>query len=287
MTGPGTRSQRRPAREAAGAEPAILSGVAALVTGASRGLGLGVATALARAGARVWMAAELEDELLQAADEVRGLGGTVRSRVVDLADPEQRSALAAELVADERDLRVVVNNAAVLERSAVAEVETEHWQRVLSVNLTAPVFLTRDLLPTLLRQGGSVINVSSRAGIHPFAAQSAYCASKFGLEAFTRCLALELGGTSVSANTVTPGLPIKPTSLTRAEAERAPPASRAEWCDPITLGPAFVFLAGLRGEVSGFRFDALTLTRAVEELGTAATRARIADLAEHVPGGVE
>ncbi len=298
MTSPGAGSERRPARAAVGAEGrrtaeslgtalASLKGVAALVTGSGRGLGLGVAKALAGAGARVWMAAELEAELHEAADEVRELGGTVQARVVDLADAEQRSALATELLADERDLRVVVNNAAVLERFVVAEVETEHWERVLSVNLTAPVLLTRDLLPALVREGGSVINVSSRAGNHAFAGQAAYCASKFGIEAFTSCLALELDGTSVSANTVTPGLRIKPTSLTRADAARVSPERRAEWSDPVTLAPAFVFLAGLRGEVSGFRFDALTLTRAVEELGAAGTLARIADFAERVPRGVE
>jgi NAD(P)-dependent dehydrogenase (short-subunit alcohol dehydrogenase family) len=242
-----------------------LKGVAALVTGSGRGLGLGVAKALAGAGARVWMAAELEAELHEAADEVRELGGTVQARVIDLADAEQRSALATELLADERDLRVVVNNAAVLERFVVAEVETEHWERMLSVNLTAPVLLTRDLLPALVREGGSVINVSSRAGNHAFTGQAAYCASKFGIEAFTRCLA----------------------SLTRADAARVSPERRAEWSDPVTLAPAFVFLAGLRGEVSGFRFDALTLTRAVEELGAAGTLARIADFAERVPRGVE
>ena len=193
------------------AELESLEGVDALVTGASRGLGFGIARAFAAAGTRVWLVAELEDELHAAAEQISEQGGQVEARVVDLADREQRMALADELSA--APLRVLVNNAAILERQAVADLEAEHWDRTLAVNLTAPVLLTRDLMPVLKRDGGSIINISSRAGVLGFSDQAAYCASKFGMEAFTRCLALELDGTRVSVNTVTPGLPIKPTSL--------------------------------------------------------------------------
>ena len=101
--------------------------------------------------------------------------------------------------------------------------------------------------------------------VRGFGAQAAYCASKFGLEAFTRCLALELRGLRVSVNTVTPGLHIKPTSLTRSEVTETDAAERSAWNDPTELAPAFRFLAGLRGTVSGFRFDAHKLTRSLVE----------------------
>ena len=167
-----------------------LADVDALVTGASRGLGFGIARAYAAAGARVWLVAEVEDELRVAADEIGEIGGRVEARVVDLANEKRRSGLASELAA-ESGFRVLVNNAAILDRRTISELSKDHWDRTLAVNLTAPVLLTRDLLPTLTRGGGSIINVSSRAGVLGFGRQAAYCASKFGIEAFTRCLALE------------------------------------------------------------------------------------------------
>jgi gluconate 5-dehydrogenase len=260
-----------------------LKDVDALVTGSSRGLGFGIARAFANEGARVWMIAEMESELEEAADEIRAAGGSVEARRVDLAQDADRAALAEELSAEAPDLRVVVNNAGVLERRTVSEIDGAHWDRTFTVNLKAPVFLTRDLLPLLMPEGGSVINVSSRAGALAFKTQTAYCASKFGIEAFTRCLALELAGTRVSVNTVTPGLRIKPTSITRLAAASAGESTRAEWADPIELAPAFCFLAGLRGQVSGFRFDARTLTRALESTDVAETLDRIGNVAEHVP----
>jgi NAD(P)-dependent dehydrogenase (short-subunit alcohol dehydrogenase family) len=101
----------------------------------------------------------------------------------------------------------------------------------------------------------------------PFEGEAAYCAAKWGVEAFTRVLSLELGASNISVNTVTPGLRIKPTSLTDEEAEAAPESERSSWNDPMEIMPAFLFLAGLRGQVSGHRFDAFELTGALERLG--------------------
>ena len=257
-----------------------------LVTGSGRGLGRGIAQAMAAAGARVWLAAEVLEELEWTASDIRAAGGDARLLVADLGREDARKGLARTLRKEARKLRVIVNNAGVLEREPVASLDAEHWRRTMSVNLEAPVFLTRDLLPLLAHEGGSVINVSSRAGTAAFAGQAAYCASKFGLEAFTRCLALELAGSPISANTVTPGLPIKPTSLTQRDAERADAATRAGWRDPVRLGPAFLFLAGLRGQISGCRFDAWTLTRELEKRGTRGVMNRIHEIAEYTPEAV-
>ena len=266
--------------------PLTVAGVDVLVTGAGRGLGRGIAQAMAAAGARVWLVAEVPDELEWTATDIRAAGGEAHILVADLGRHDVRKGLVRTLREQARELRVIVNNAGVLEREPVASLDAEHWRRIMSVNLEAPVFLTRDLLPLLEDEGGSVINVSSRAGTAAFARQAAYCASKFGLEAFTRCLARELAGSSISANTVTPGLPIKPTSLTQRDAERADAATRAGWRDPVRLGPAFLFLAGLRGQISGCRFDAGTLTRALEQWGTRGVMNRIGEIAEYTPEAV-
>ena len=241
---------------------------------------------MAAAGARVWLVAEVPEELEWTASDIRAVGGEARILVFDLGREDERKGLVRAIRDQARRLRVIVNNAGVLEREPVASMDAAHWRRVMSVNLEAPVFLTRDLLPLLRDEGGSVINVSSRAGTGAFAGQAAYCASKFGMEAFTRCLALELAGSPISANTVTPGLPIKPTSLTQRDAERADEATRARWRDPVRLGPAFLFLAGLRGQISGCRFDAWTLTQALEQWGARGVLNRIGEIAEYTPEAV-
>lgn len=260
----------------------MLNGVDALVTGAGRGLGSGIAAALAGAGARVWLTSELSDELERTAADIRAAGGCAETAVADLACRGGRDRLVRVVRERARRLRVVVNNAGVLERRPLAAVDRAHWDRTMSVNLEAPVFLTRDLLPTLQESGGSVVNVSSRAGVEGFATETAYCASKFAIEAFTRCLSLELAGTRVSVNAVTPGIRLKPTSLTRRDAERQDTATRARWEDPVQLAPAFVFLAGLRGEVTGCRFDAHVLTQALERWGPEGVARRAGEVAEHM-----
>ena len=263
-----------------------VAGVDVLVTGSGRGLGRGVAQAMAIAGACVWLVSEVREELEWTASDIRAAGGEAHILVTDLGRDDARRGLVGALRKQARRLRVIVNNAGVLEREPVASMDVAHWRRVMSVNLEAPVFLTRDLLPLLGDEGGSVINVSSRAGTGAFERQAAYCASKFGIEAFTRCLALELAGSPISANTVTPGLSIKPTSLTQREAERADAATRAGWRDPVGLGPAFLFLAGLRGQISGCRFDAWTLTQALEQWGAQGVMNRIHEIAEYTPEAV-
>jgi len=263
-----------------------VKGVDVLVTGAGRGLGRGIARALAGAGARVWLTSDVTDELEWAARGIRDSGGEAEVCVADLSRADGRDRVVRWVRARGVDLRVIVNNAGVLERRSVESLDREHWDRTMRVNLEAPVFLTRDLLPALQRRGGSIVNISSRAGVEGFARQTAYCASKFGIEAFTRCLALELAGSRVSVNAVTPGIYLKPTSLTRRQAEAADEATRARWEDPVKLGPAYVFLAGLRGEVSGCRFDAHVLTQALERWGMEGVVGRVPEVAEYVPEGV-
>jgi NAD(P)-dependent dehydrogenase (short-subunit alcohol dehydrogenase family) len=112
----------------------------------------------------------------------------------------------------------------------------------------------------------------------PFVGEAAYCAAKFGMEAFSQVLALELGSGSISVNTVTPGLRIKPTSLTDAEVRRLPERERESWNDPAEIMPAFLFLAGLRGQVTGRRFDAAELTTALRTWGPETTLSRIHEL---------
>jgi NAD(P)-dependent dehydrogenase (short-subunit alcohol dehydrogenase family) len=242
-----------------------LEGRTAVVTGAARGLGRSIAFALAGEGAAVIACDRLLDELTDLTRIIRRRGGLVEAQEVDLAETEACRGFVTGVARSAARVDVLINNAAVLYRSPLAETTAEAWRHTLAVNLDAPFLLTQGFLPLIRERGGSIVNVSSRAGITGFAAETAYCASKFGIEGFTRSLAVELAGTAVSVNTVTPGLPMKPTSLGDSEFPDAP--GRGTWRDPAEIAPAFVYLAALRGHPSGCRFDALRLTEALARNG--------------------
>lgn len=264
-----------------------IEGLDVLITGAGRGLGRGIACFLGQAGARVWIVSEVESELQTTAAHIRDKGGWVKTRVADLSSESQRCELAKEIKTGSDRLVAIVNNAAVLERQSLQDIQEASWEETLRVNLTAPVFLTRDLISELSEKGGSIINVSSQAGVLGFANQSAYCASKFGIEAFTRCLALELVGSKVSVNSVTPGLKIKPTSITEKDQSMLDLNISQAWADPIRLGPAFHLLARLRGSVNGCRFNACTLAEYIAECGSELTVKELHEIAEYVLPGEE
>ncbi|HYU78340.1 MAG TPA: SDR family oxidoreductase [Vicinamibacterales bacterium] len=255
-----------------------LEGCHAVVTGAGRGLGRAIAQGLAEAGACVSICARTESELEKTAGEIRARGGCVESAQVDLSDPAACDRFVASVFTRTTHVDVLVNNAAVLQLAPLEQLSPEVWVDTIAINLTAPCLLIKAFLPSMRQHGGSIINVSSRAGVLGFANETAYCASKFGLEGFTRALALELEGAPVSVNTVTPGLRIKPTSITDADIATGE-THREQWEDPRQLIPAFLFLARLRGEISGLRFDANRLSRALDA-DPVLTVARAKDLAE-------
>jgi NAD(P)-dependent dehydrogenase (short-subunit alcohol dehydrogenase family) len=256
-----------------------LEGRDVLITGAGRGLGKGIATGFARAGATVWLCSDDAGELEATTDELEAIGGRARRLTVDLSAPEGCVAVIDWVAAAGTGLRAVINNAAVLSISPVQDLPLEEWNRTLAVNLTAPFLIARGLVPQLSADGGSIINVSSMAGVRPTASEAAYCASKFGIEGMSRCMALDLAQRRISVNTITPGLRIKPTSLTTAQALALPKSERSAWNDPEALAPAFLFLAGPTGRPTGRRFDARTLTGALERWGPDETLARIDEVA--------
>ncbi len=257
-----------------------LEGRTALVTGAGRGLGRAISVALAREGVKVWNCARTKSELDKTAALIHEIKGEVESRTVDLEDERAVLELVAEIKEKSSAIDILVNNAGVLRLTPFGELSANEWSQTLAINLTAPYLLIRAALPEMIERGGSVINVSSRAGVLGFKDEAAYCSAKFGLEGLTRALAVEFDGYPISFNTVTPGLRIKPTSLSEEEFEKLPPEKKAEWNDPEALTPAFNYLAGLRGEVSGLRFDAERLSEAIGNQTTVLTPEQTRELAE-------
>lgn len=179
----------------------MLKGKTALVTGASRGIGLAIAERLAGEGARVVVVSRDEKLLRPLAERLGGLALTA-----DLADRASLTALLARV--DEAGLRVdiLVNNAGIATSAPLERTSDEDWDRTMEINARAPFALCRALVPKMVSAGwGRVINVASNAGRSGYAYTTAYCASKHALVGLTRALAADLGKTHVTVNAVCPG----------------------------------------------------------------------------------
>ena len=183
-----------------------LEGQAALVTGASSGLGRAVAVALARRGADIALVARSEKDLREVEGEVSETGRRALALPADLASAtETRQAVERAVEAFGR-VDVLVNAAGTDAPGPVADLDVEGWDRTLAVNLRAPFLLSGSVFPHMRRAGrGTIVNVSSVAGKKGWANASAYCASKFGLTGLTEALADEGRQYGIRACVLYPG----------------------------------------------------------------------------------
>jgi len=176
-----------------------LQGKHAVVTGASRGIGLAIARSLLAQGARVTLMARDAAGLDAAARE---LGGGVAWQAVDVTDPG--SVAAAFERAGAAD--ILVNNAGQAASSPFLRTDADLWQRMLDVNLSGAYHCIQAVLPAMLEAGwGRIVNVASTAGLTGYRYVAAYCAAKHGLVGLTRALALELALRGITVNAVCPG----------------------------------------------------------------------------------
>lgn len=184
-----------------------LEGRAVLITGAAHGLGSALARAFAAAGARLTLLDRDGDALRSLAAELALDEDRLRLEIVDLAETDRYDEVAERTAVGFGSLDVLVNNAAMLKRTAMAEVTLEDFERTLRVNLVAPYFLARAAIEHMRRlgRGGRIVNVASMAGrtggvgdIHP------YAASKGGLLAATKSLAKAAAEHGVLVNAILP-----------------------------------------------------------------------------------
>ncbi len=181
-----------------------LEGRGALVTGASRGIGSATAQALDRAGARVALTARSGDDLERVADS---LGRDPVVIPADLADAEASGEVARCALDALGSVDIVVNNAAAAARLPTVETDAALIDRILAVNVRAPLLLIAALVPSMTgRGGGSIINLSSVSGLVGTPRRAAYGASKGAIDAATRSLARELGPVGIRVNSVAPGV---------------------------------------------------------------------------------
>lgn len=202
-----TNDERTPAQGG----DARFRGLAAVVTGGSRGIGRAVAESLLRRGADVLIAGRAAGPLAAAAaDLARVAASAGAGRIETLAADVRRPADAERLVAAAADrfggVDVLVNNAGVGRFEAVAEQSIDDWAQVIETNLSGVFYCCRAAIPVLRRRGGGwIVNVSSLAGSYPFANGAAYCASKAGLDAFTAALMQEVRFDGIRVSAVAPG----------------------------------------------------------------------------------
>jgi 3-oxoacyl-[acyl-carrier protein] reductase len=218
---------------------ASLEGKLALVTGASKGIGLAIAEEFARAGAEVVVGYRSGRE--KAEELASRIGGRAVQADVSSADDAKR------LVEEAGDVDVLVNNAGLTRDGLLARMPDDDWRTVIDTNLSSVFYTCRAVTrPMMKKRGGSIINISSIVGVHGNWGQTNYAASKAGIIGFTKSLARELGSRNVRANVVAPGYvksqltDVLPEEATKAMVDNTPLGRIAQ---PSEIAGAVRFLA--------------------------------------------
>ena len=207
-----------------------LDGKRALVTGASSGLGLGAAAALASAGAEVWCVARRLEGLMTLRDALRAQGARAEAAAIDITD----LSLTAAFVAQNGPFDILVNSAGMARHSPAVNTTPEDYDAAMNLNLRAAYFLTREVAKGLIAagRGGSLINLSSQMGHVAGPDRAVYAANKHALEGMTKAMAIEWGPNAIRVNTLCPTFIRTPL----AEQTLAIPERRAWILSKIKLG---------------------------------------------------
>jgi NAD(P)-dependent dehydrogenase (short-subunit alcohol dehydrogenase family) len=236
----------------------LLQGRVALVTGAGRGLGWGIARALGRAGARVCVSDITDDELARSVSDLRSDGTEVLSLHLDVSDLAEFQSVVDKVAAQWGRLDVVVQNAVYMPLLHFEDMSPELWWRQLHVSLGGLFNAIRSSWNVMKAQGGGhIMGIASGSSVRGYKNEVCYCTGKHGQEGMIKALALEAAPYQIALNTIGPGKRVKPTDVTWAQLDAMPAEQKAQWADPVELGKAFVWLAAQPpSHFSGLRFDA-------------------------------
>ena len=183
-----------------------LKGQVAVVTGASRGLGLEMARAIGESGARVYMTARGVERLEQSVAELKSEGLDAVALPFDLADMKACVDAVAQVVSAEGRLDILVNNAGINAWEPLPKATVETWDRVMTTNVRATYLLCREAARAMERTGyGRIVNIGSALAVVGRENVTAYTASKHGVAGLTRALAAELGPKGITCNMMAPG----------------------------------------------------------------------------------
>ncbi len=210
----------------------MLIGKTSLITGASRGIGKGIAEVFAKNGSNIAFTFASSVEKAKAFEEELSAkyGVKVKGYQSDAADYNAAMALADQVVADFGSIDVLINNAGITRDTLLMRMSEEQWDDVMNTNLKSTFNLTKACLKTFLKnRAGSIINMSSIVGLTGNAGQSNYAASKAGMIGFTKSMAKELGSRNVRCNAIAPGfIETEMTASLDAEVKK-------QWIDTIPL----------------------------------------------------
>jgi glucose 1-dehydrogenase len=231
-----------------------LRGKNALVTGGERGIGRSICLALAREGVNVaWCDMKLEQPGGAARKEMEGLGVKTFAREADVSSEGQVVSFVREAIQALGHIDILVSNAGIIEWEPVTKITLDSWNRIISVNLTGAMLVTREVARHMVeRKSGVVLFTSSTIRFNPAFKEAAYRVSKTGVQVFAETAAIELAPYGIRVNTVSPGLINSPTwasgVLEKAARETAfmdnIPLGRLGLPDDV--GAAFAFLASDR-----------------------------------------
>ena len=185
----------------------LLQNKTVLITGASRGIGKGIATVFAEHGANVVFSYSSSVDAANALEtELQSLGVQAKGYQSNAADFEQAQELVENVLADFSTIDVLINNAGITKDNLLIRISEEDFDKVIEVNLKSVFNLTKAVQRTMLKQRhGSIINMSSVVGLKGNAGQSNYAASKAGIIGFSKSIALELGSRNIRCNVIAPG----------------------------------------------------------------------------------
>jgi 3-oxoacyl-[acyl-carrier protein] reductase len=185
----------------------LLEGKVAIITGASRGIGKGIAEKFISQGAKVVFTYASSDDKARALEaELAAQGGIARGYKSDASDFNAAHLLIDEVIKDFGTVDILVNNAGITRDNLLMRMSEEHWDEIMRVNLKSVFNMTKAVIkPMLKARSGSIINMSSVVGVKGNAGQANYAASKAGIIGFTKSVAAELGSRNIRCNSIAPG----------------------------------------------------------------------------------
>ena len=177
----------------------------ALITGAGKGIGKAIALALAKEGVNVILLARTQDEIEKVAAKARSLRVKALAITADVADINSVNAAVEKALTEFKFIDILINNAGIAAFGKFLELEPADWERIIQVNLMGSYYVTRAVLPNMIkRQTGDIINISSTAGLNGNALTSAYSASKFAILGLTDSLMQEVRKHNIRVTALTP-----------------------------------------------------------------------------------